>query len=61
MELSSGGVVDSLEEVLDELLSGEDSPEEVLSALLELYKNGELVWRQRETFGSIEIMSPAKS
>ena len=32
-----------------------------LFALLELYKNGELVWRQRETFGAIEIMSPAES
>jgi segregation and condensation protein A len=28
-----------------------------LFALLELYKNGELVWRQRETFGDIEIMA----
>jgi segregation and condensation protein A len=28
-----------------------------LFALLELYKNGELVWRQRETFGEIEIMA----
>jgi segregation and condensation protein A len=27
-----------------------------LFALLELYKSGELVWRQRETFGEIEIM-----
>ena len=32
-----------------------------LFALLELYKNGELVWRQRETFGEIEIMAPAES
>ena len=32
-----------------------------LFALLELYKSGELVWRQRETFGAIEIMSPAES
>ena len=32
-----------------------------LFALLELYKTGELVWRQRETFGQIEIMSPAES
>jgi segregation and condensation protein A len=32
-----------------------------LFALLELYKSGELVWRQRETFGPIEIMSPAES
>ncbi len=32
-----------------------------LFALLELYKAGELVWRQRETFGEIEIMSPAES
>ena len=30
-----------------------------LFALLELYKGGELVWRQRENFGPIEIM-PAK-
>ena len=28
-----------------------------LFALLELYKNGELVWRQRENFGEIEIMA----
>ena len=28
-----------------------------LFALLELYKSGELVWRQRETFGEIEIMT----
>jgi chromatin segregation and condensation protein Rec8/ScpA/Scc1 (kleisin family) len=26
-----------------------------LFALLELYRSGELVWRQRETFGEIEI------
>ena len=32
-----------------------------LFALLELYKSGELVWRQRENFGPIEIMSPAES
>ncbi len=32
-----------------------------LFALLELYKTGELVWRQRETFGPIEIMVPAES
>ena len=32
-----------------------------LFALLELYKDGELVWRQRENFGPIEIMSPAKN
>jgi segregation and condensation protein A len=32
-----------------------------LFALLELYKSGELVWRQRETFGEIEIMAPAQS
>jgi len=32
-----------------------------LFALLELYKNGELVWRQRETFGEIEIMAPTES
>jgi len=29
-----------------------------LFALLELYKSGELVWRQRENFGPIEIMAP---
>jgi segregation and condensation protein A len=29
-----------------------------LFALLELYKSGELVWRQRENFGPIEIMKP---
>jgi segregation and condensation protein A len=28
-----------------------------LFALLELYKSGELVWRQRENFGPIEIMA----
>jgi segregation and condensation protein A len=32
-----------------------------LFALLELYKSGELVWRQRENFGPIEIMSPPES
>ena len=32
-----------------------------LFALLELYKSGELVWRQRETFGDIEIMAPQPS
>ena len=32
-----------------------------LFALLELYKGGELVWRQRENFGPIEIMSPVES
>jgi segregation and condensation protein A len=32
-----------------------------LFALLELYKTGELVWRQRETFGEIEIMAPTES
>ena len=32
-----------------------------LFALLELYKSGELVWRQRETFGPIEIMAPAET
>ena len=30
-----------------------------LFALLELYKSGELVWRQRENFGEIEIMAPS--
>jgi segregation and condensation protein A len=30
-----------------------------LFALLELYKSGELTWRQTETFGSIEVMSKA--
>jgi segregation and condensation protein A len=32
-----------------------------LFALLELYKSGELVWRQRENFGTIEIMSKPES
>jgi segregation and condensation protein A len=32
-----------------------------LFALLELYKDGELVWRQRENFGPIEIMAPTKN
>jgi segregation and condensation protein A len=31
-----------------------------LFALLEMYKAGELVWRQRENFGPIEIMSKAE-
>jgi segregation and condensation protein A len=31
-----------------------------LFALLELYKSGELVWRQRENFGPIEIMAKAR-
>ena len=32
-----------------------------LFALLELYKSGELVWRQRENFGPIEIMAKAET
>jgi len=32
-----------------------------LFALLELYKSGELVWRQRENFGPIEIMPKPES
>src|SRR4029078_8446858 len=29
-----------------------------LFALLELYKSGELVWRQRAAFGEVETMTP---
>jgi segregation and condensation protein A len=32
-----------------------------LFAVLELYKSGELVWRQRENFGPIEIMAAERS
>ena len=32
-----------------------------LFALLELYKSGEVVWRQRENFGEIEIMAGEKT
>ena len=43
----------------DEAVEGEDRMTQAVTlfALLELYKSGELVWRQRETFGEIEIMA----
>ena len=43
----------------DEAVEGEDRMTQAVTlfALLELYKSGELVWRQRETFGDIEIMA----
>jgi segregation and condensation protein A len=43
----------------DEAVEGTDRMTQAVTlfALLELYKNGELVWRQRETFGDIEIMA----
>jgi segregation and condensation protein A len=46
----------------EEAVKGEDRMTQAVTlvALLELYKNGELVWRQRETFGEIEIM-PAEN
>jgi segregation and condensation protein A len=41
----------------DDAVKGEDRMTQAVTlfALLELYKSGELVWRQRETFGDIEI------
>ena len=41
----------------DDAVKGEDRMTQAVTlfALLELYKSGELVWRQRETFGEIEI------
>ncbi|MEX0992644.1 MAG: segregation/condensation protein A [Solirubrobacterales bacterium] len=41
----------------DKAVRGEDRMTQAVTlyALLELYKAGELVWRQRETFGEIEI------
>jgi segregation and condensation protein A len=41
----------------DEAVEGEDRMTEAVTlfALLELYKSGELKWRQKETFGKIEI------
>jgi segregation and condensation protein A len=43
----------------DEAVEGGDRMTQAVTlfALLELYKSGELVWRQRETFGDIEIMT----
>jgi segregation and condensation protein A len=43
----------------DEAVDGADRMTQAVTlfALLELYKNGELVWRQRENFGEIEIMA----
>ena len=47
----------------EEAVAGEDRMTQAVTlfALLELYKSGELVWRQRETFGDIEIMTPTSS
>ena len=47
----------------EEATAGEDRMTQAVTlfALLELYKTGELVWRQRETFGPIEIMSTTES
>jgi segregation and condensation protein A len=44
----------------DDAVAGADRMTQAVTlfALLELYKSGELVWRQDETFGSIEIMAP---
>ena len=41
----------------EEAVKGEDRMTQAVTlfALLELYKSGELVWRQNETFGPIEI------
>jgi segregation and condensation protein A len=41
----------------DEAVAGEDKMTQAVTlfALLELYKSGELTWKQRETFGNIEI------
>jgi segregation and condensation protein A len=43
----------------DEAVEGTDRMTQAVTlfALLELYKSGELVWRQRENFGEIEIMT----
>jgi segregation and condensation protein A len=43
----------------DDAVEGADRMTQAVTlfALLELYKSGELVWRQDETFGSIEIMA----
>jgi segregation and condensation protein A len=43
----------------EDAVEGEDRMTQAVTlfALLELYKSGELVWRQRETFGDIEIMA----
>jgi segregation and condensation protein A len=45
----------------DDAVAGSDRMTQAVTlfALLELYKSGELVWRQRENFGPIEIMVPA--
>jgi segregation and condensation protein A len=47
----------------EDAIRGEDRMTQAVTlfALLELYKSGELVWRQRETFGDIEIMAPQPS
>jgi segregation and condensation protein A len=43
----------------DEAVQGEDRMTQAVTlfALLELYRSGELVWRQSETFGEIEIVA----
>jgi segregation and condensation protein A len=43
----------------EDAVAGEDRMTQAVTlfALLELYKSGELVWRQRENFGDIEITS----
>lgn len=47
----------------EDAVKGEDRMTQAVTlfALLELYKTGELVWRQRETFGDIEIMAAQSS
>jgi segregation and condensation protein A len=47
----------------EDAVAGSDRMTEAVTlfALLELYKSGELVWRQRENFGPIEIMSKVES
>ena len=47
----------------DDAVGGSDRMTQAVTlfALLELYKSGELVWRQRENFGPIEIMAPQEN
>jgi segregation and condensation protein A len=46
----------------DEAVQGEDRMTQAVTlfALLELYKSGELEWRQSENFGQIEITAPER-
>ena len=46
----------------EEAVRGEDRMTQAVTlfALLELYKSGELVWSQEETFGKIEISAPER-